>query len=186
MGDISPLQRKKLFNDVRAFYVKAAEEAVQKLPWFDNNDTVKSARFMNFFEGQGACLEVCGVPADGGHQISEDVWESAIVKETENEDRNLYRMDTLWGFLPGVKLCGGQLTFQKLSKVAQFVLVIAHSNAGDERVFSMVWKNKTGFRSSLSLTGIISSLLTVKMRHPESVQSCFKWAPKRSYLKQRV
>ena len=44
-----------------------------------------------------------------------------------------------------------ELKFHRLIQVAKVVLVIPHSNAAKERVFSMVRKNKTPFRSSLSL-----------------------------------
>ena len=50
---------------------------------------------------------------------------------------------------------------KKLFKVAKPILVLPHSNAGEERVFSMVRKNKTTFRSSLSMVGSLSSILTI-------------------------
>ena len=48
------------------------------------------------------------------------------------------------------------------------VLVTPHSNAEEERVFSMVRKNKTDFRSSLKSDGSLSSILTVKLNNKES------------------
>ena len=55
------------------------------------------------------------------------------------------------------------LRFPKLAKVARLVLVIPHSNADEERVFSMVTKNKTVFRSNLKLDGTLGSILKVKL-----------------------
>ena len=52
-------------------------------------------------------------------------------------------MDMVWGYL-------GQ-RFPLLSEIALAILVVPHSNAADEMVFSMVRKNKTGFRSRLDL-----------------------------------
>ena len=50
-----------------------------------------------------------------------------------------------------VLLCDGTLRFAHLCKVACLVLLIPHSNAEEERVFSMIRKNKTDFRNRLSL-----------------------------------
>lgn len=43
--------------------------------------------------------------------------------------------------------------FRYLVNVAELVLVLPHSNAGEERLFSMVRKNKTDSRSALKLDG---------------------------------
>ena len=54
------------------------------------------------------------------------------------------------------------LRFNLLFRVAETVLTIPHSNAGEERIFSYVTKNKTPSRSSLQLDGTLSSILTTK------------------------
>ena len=43
----------------------------------------------------------------------------------------------------------GALKFQRLATVALLVLTLPHSNAEEERVFSLVTKNKTKFRPSI-------------------------------------
>jgi len=43
------------------------------------------------------------------------------------------------------------LKFNMLSKIAKLVLCIAHSNAGEEREFSMTRKNKIPFSPNLAL-----------------------------------
>ena len=48
--------------------------------------------------------------------------------------------------------------------------MLPHSNADEERVFTMVRKNKTPFRSSLSMDGTLSSILTVKLADVDAVQ----------------
>ena len=71
--------------------------------------------------------------------------------------------DLLWGFLRGVKKTGTNLIeFDLLFKVAEAVMTIPHSNAGEERIFSLINKNKTPTRSSLKLDGTLSSLVAVK------------------------
>ena len=79
-------------------------------------------------------------------------------------------MDVIWGYLSTMKAADGEFLFKRLFKVAKLILVLPHSNAGKERVFSMVRKNKTPFRSSLSMDGTLSSILTVKLADVDAVQ----------------
>ena len=72
-------------------------------------------------------------------------------RDKDSDKDSHYRMDAIWHFLSTVKGGDGCLTFSTLSKVARLVLVIAHSNADEERVFSMVRKNKTPFCPNLQL-----------------------------------
>ena len=60
------------------------------------------------------------------------------------------------------------LSLEDLSKVAKTVLVLAHCNAGEERVFSLVRKNKIPFCPSLQVDGILALLLTIKMASKEA------------------
>ncbi|KAK6191363.1 hypothetical protein SNE40_003074 [Patella caerulea] len=206
-GDISPHQRKAFFKGVRAFYTKAASEAVQKFPWQDEHDLLKHARFINvvareaasfedvlFFQRRYSHLLPYTTPQEsaalqeeftdyqllGDTDIPASVWDKATVKEGRQEE--YIRMDVIWGFLGHMVHAGGRLRFAKLSAVAKLVLVIPHSNAGEERVFSMVRKNKTDFRNSLSVDGTLMSLLTVKLANPESTP-CHRWEPPKDLMK---
>ena len=65
-------------------------------------------------------------------------------------------MDIIWAYLSRRKSPDGcSLRFPNLAKIAQLILVLPHSNAGEERIFSMVRLNKT-YRSRLSLDGTLS------------------------------
>ena len=46
-----------------------------------------------------------------------------------------------------------------------------HSNAEEERVFSLVTKNKTKFRPNLKLDGTLSSILTIKLANTAPCQN---------------
>ena len=72
-----------------------------------------------------------------------------------------------------------KLKFQRLMQVAKVVLVIPHSNASEERVFSMVRKNKTLFHPSLALDGTLSSIITIKLGVEEP---CEKFEPDKELL----
>ena len=62
-----------------------------------------------------------------------------------------------------MKAPDGTLCFNRLCQIAKLVMVIPHSNAQEERLFSMIRKNKTSFRPSLDPKGTLWSILTVKL-----------------------
>lgn len=100
-----------------------------------------------------------------------DVWESAVIKEGDTQH---YRMDVLWTHLTTLKHPDGSTVFNKLPKVAMLVLTLPHSNAEEERIFSMVTKNKTKFRASLQMDGTLSSILTLKCA---DIEPCHQFDP---------
>ena len=59
-------------------------------------------------------------------------------------------MDVIWGYLSSLKLRNGTHKFGRINAVAKTVLILPHSNAGEERVVSLIRKNKTAFRQHLS------------------------------------
>lgn len=73
----------------------------------------------------------------------------------------------------------GRPRFAMLGNVAKLVLVLPHSNAEEEMLFSLVRKNKTAFRPNLKLDGTLSSILTVKLGNPTL---CHKYEPTKSVL----
>ena len=65
------------------------------------------------------------------------------------------------------------LRFPRLTNVGKVVLTIPHSNAEEERLFSMVRKNKTAFRPNLDPAGTLSSILSIKLAAKEPAH-CFE------------
>ena len=112
------------------------------------------------------------------------IWSDANVTKkgsSDGEDYVYYRMDTLWAYLSTVKDgATGLPTFSLLSKVEKLVLTLPHSNADEERVFSLIRQNKTDFWNSLALGGTLSSILTVKMSCQEP---CYKFEPTADVIK---
>ncbi|KAL5479703.1 hypothetical protein EMCRGX_G023263 [Ephydatia muelleri] len=72
--------------------------------------------------------------------IPSDVWNKAVTDEDEHT--TYHRMDIVWHHLSSLKAPDGNPRFNRLSKIAKVVLVIPHSNAQEERIFSMI--NTTG------------------------------------------
>ena len=60
------------------------------------------------------------------------IWDEAFVKDTSQPDH--YFMDMVWGYL--------RQRFSLLSEIALAILVVPYSNAANERVFSMIRKEK--------------------------------------------
>ena len=71
--------------------------------------------------------------------------------------------------------------FKVLPRIA-VILVLPHSNASLEWLFSIIRKNKTDMRSSLKLDGTLYSILCMKTNNPESITPCFKWRPDQDLL----
>ena len=96
-----------------------------------------------------------------------------MIEDGEGDDRKQYfRMDVIWAYLMSLKNNGGFLAFELLSKVAKVVLVIPHSNAGEEHVFSLIKQNKMPIHSSLGVNGTMSSMIQVKLANSTT---CIQW-----------
>ena len=102
--------------------------------------------------------------------------ESNVVEKLGDDGTEVtyHRIDMIWGSL--------QEKLPNLSKVALAVLTIPHSNAGEERVFSMIRKNKTDFRSNLDLRKSLSSIITIKMNKLANLLPCHRFKPSNSLL----
>ena len=93
---------------------------------------------------------------------SADTWTEAEVVDGKDENENKivhYRIDVLWHYIVKIIVPGTcNKRFKFFPRVASLVLVLPYSNAGLERLFSIVRRNKTDMRSSLKLDGTLSSL----------------------------
>ncbi len=205
-GDISAYEQKKFYRAARAFYVDASSQALKKLPFDDC--LLGNAKFTNF-EKRAECTfesveffcvryshllhlsprqmdrlqeEFTDYQLLDKHEIPETVWNEALVFEEETEDtrKEHHRMDTIWAYLSGMKSLDSSLRFKLLSKLARLVLVIPHSNAGEERVFSLIKQNKSPGRSNLDAKGTLSSMIQIKLANRDS---CTKWEPSKDVLK---
>ena len=115
-----------------------------------------------------------------GDDIGVAAWKHAKVTTI---DRNKqisvhYRVDVLWYLISQIKFVGTTINRLKyLPQIVSIVLVIPHRNAGQERLFSIVRKNKTDSRSSLKLYRTLAGILSMKKNYPEEITPCFHWKP---------
>ena len=95
------------------------------------------------------------------------------VMESCKNDRGELKLVSLWSFIGQMKDCAeNALPFPRLWKVVRLILTISHSNAEEERVFSIVRKNKTCFQPRLDPEETLASIVTVKLvMKSESVET---------------
>ena len=208
-GDISPRDEIKFYSSVRAFFVDAASQALKKLPFSDdvlNNARFLNFEkreeysfsavefFCNSYDNFLNCTpssmsklqeEFIEYQLLEQSDIPDWVWREALVNVTETDDGDeqsvqRYRMDMVWGYISTMRNAADHsLQFEQLSKIAKLVLTIPHSNAGEERVFSLIKQNKTSTRSSLNNNGTLQSIIQLKLANNDT---CIKWKPTKPLL----
>ena len=145
-----------------------------------------SVSFMDTIKQDNLYEEFVDFRTLSDNDIGQTAWTEAKVIDGEDEDGNTllhYRVDVLSYHIAQLKVPETSLRrFKYLPLLAEIVLVIPHSNAGQERLFSVVRKNKTDSRSSLKLDGSLSSILAMKCHNPEAVTPCYKWRPDEDLL----
>ena len=197
-GEISALDKQKFFAGVLAFYSEAFSYGVEKLPI--NDSVLKHSIFADISKRESVSIddvlsfiekfhlnfnpetiillseEFLDYRQLNDHDISDSVRQNAC---TMDDDRNKhYRVDILWGYISQMKGCIGKHRLDILFKVIKLVLVLPHSNASEERVFSIVRKNKTTFPASMEFNNL-GSILTVKLANPNAT----KFKPDKALLK---
>lgn len=199
-GDISESSYKLFFKAARAFLVKATEYLLKWCPlqdellhhatWIDfTNRLNKHFSSVEYFVHKYPTMFEDDLNMDClneqflTYQLlkKEDIPRHLLVDPDPNlaEADTHYHVDALWGYLRGVRKPGcNELEFNLLFKVAEVVLTIPHSNAGEERIFSFINKNKTPSRSSLDIKGTLSSLTVVKTH----IENPLVWKPTEELL----
>lgn len=183
-GDIAPAQKSKFLEAALEFYTETAKYVVKTFPYndlllghakfvdFEQRLDVSFANVLYFVERFPRLLHFSDREMDilteqfKEYQLLPNLPDyvekeaSVCDQMADGTQQRFLRMDVVWSMYIKDKL-------PLLFKVAQVLLIIPHSNAEEERVFSMVRKNKTDFRASLSTDGSLSSILKVKLNNKE-------------------
>ena len=79
---------------------------------------------------------------------------------------------------------GNNSRFHLLFQVTKLILITSHSNAGIEKVYSLVNKNKRQGteRNGFDIEGSLSNILVVKFHRSESKFACYNYQPDNSLL----
>ena len=157
-GDIGSNVANKFYDGVRSFYEAATK---YKIPLRDdllvharfvNFNNRENARFSDvefFLDHYKSALQLTELQRNyifdefveyqllDEKDIPQTVWDSArdyLEPEDELEEKQTFvRMDVIWAFLGVLKTHGCcKLRFPNLSKIAHLVLVLPHSNTGEE------------------------------------------------------
>lgn len=198
----------RFYGGVRSFYEKALQYARDNLPL--NDPVLINSRFLNFAQRESAefaqleyfidrfstLLPDKGDPVKM-EKLKEELISYQLLEQTDLPttvrekatvyqdsvcgEPTLYSLDIIWGYLSGRATMDGNHQFPLLSQVARLVLTIPHSNAAEERVFSMVRKNKTPFRPNLDPEETLGSIITTKMALPKDIPS-YKFEPPRELI----
>ena len=135
----------------------------QKFTITRNNNLVDPEKFDELEE------EFITYQAIADKEIPGYVWEEALVRS--DNYKSYHRMDVIWAHPRAI--------LPNLTDLALTVLTVPHSNAAEERVFSIIRKNKTEFRCRLDVT-LLNAIMVVKLSNPESLLPCYRWKPTKS------
>uniref|UniRef100_H3AXW4 HAT C-terminal dimerisation domain-containing protein n=1 Tax=Latimeria chalumnae TaxID=7897 RepID=H3AXW4_LATCH len=175
------------YNGARAFLNASAMYLQQKLPF--NDRVLQNSQFVDISRGQATFGQVEYFCA----RFSETLQLSASAMDclfdqcqdfqSYVKDKYLYQsvdVVTFWSNLMDVTDCNGHKRFDKLCKVAFLVLVLPHSNSGEEQVFSIIKENKT-MRSAMQ-NNMLSSLLSCKINSLDDTK-WFQYVPSKEIKK---
>ena len=115
-----------------------------------------------------AMYEFCDYQTLTYDEIGQKAWSEAKVVDglIVGEEIFHYRMDVLWWYISDMVVPrSNKKRFCHLLKVAELVLILPLSNAGEERLFSTIRKN-------MKLDGTLSNLLSMKLQYPETTTPC--------------
>lgn len=77
-----------------------------------------------------------------------------------------FQLDSVWACLARAKHTDGQDLFSLLGKVARLVITIPHSDAGEERLFSIIQKNRSESRQWLNAeTTLEFNIITINTNY---------------------
>ena len=204
-GDISIVDVDKFYNACLQFHKAAFLYAINNFPL--DNDVLKHSRFLNILQQQCSFESVLFLVERFQHYISftkteivemeeeflclqslqlddfaSQAKEEATIRVDKDGDSVTYRIDVLWYHLLLMKIPGSNRSkFHNLSKLVKVILVIIHSNAEEESLFSRVRKNLTAQRASLSLDGTLSSIISFQLNRKRG-ETCYQYQPSESVI----
>lgn len=156
------------YEDVRNYYITACNYMLDAFPFGD--EVLVNAEFLDISKKTSGCISQVRYFSERYKLLNnkeanelEKEYQYFQIEKFSDEIVMEGNIALQWHLISKLRHAAtGQLKYEHLYKVARIVLVIYHSNTDCERLFSMVNKNKTEFRSSLS-TKTLGNLMTRKM-----------------------
>ena len=177
----STLPVKMFYDNVRDYYATACDYMLHKFPYGDelllnasvadvNERQSKSFKSVRYFVKRYPFL----LPPLSNLDHLEEEFLKYQVGILPDNILNADRVDVQWHLISQLKdSITGRNKFPLLCQVMKGILVLYHSNADCERLFSVVNKNKTEFRSRLS-NPVLSALLVCKTFMASAGTKCFE------------
>ena len=150
--EVQPSKVKKFYNGVRVFYVKCLTYIVDKFAW--NDPLLKHVQFVDFEKRKICTFESVQyfltrfsqlLPSEHTDEVYDEfrLYQSLPEIPPELDKSKIYeedciRADILWNELQKAKDVNGKEKFGLVAKVAKLVLILPHSNADEEQIFSIV------------------------------------------------
>ena len=164
----------EFYKHVKTYFITCVEYLQKKLPLTDevlvrariaevSKKAESNAKDLQFFLHKYPALIPIGCTE---YQVMEEFAIFQCDDELKVEDNE--RIDEVWAKVGEMKDVSGDRPYLNLLKVMRGILVIPHSSAHCERVFSTVRKNRTDQRASLG-DKTLESLLVLKS-NPASAQ----------------
>lgn len=178
-GQMNSMDRTEFFETIRRYYATASTYIANKFPLDDpllqkasvadigQRQTAKFKDVLYFVEWFPCLLPESTIDELEMQFLHYQVDSlPATVLEAE-------RLDVAWHLLGQLKECRSDMPkYHHLAKVMLGILVIPHSNADSERIFSSVRKNQTEFRPNLGVP-VLESLLVTKTDRQARQTPCF-------------
>nr|XP_042906329.1 uncharacterized protein LOC122270944 [Parasteatoda tepidariorum] len=173
---LSDKEKKSFYAHIRKYFVKVCDYMRQKFPF--NDEVVINAEFANMENFDKASFSSVKFFIDRFPGLLKSLGDCSTVDELQSQFNSLQledflgsleseqRIDSKWD-----KLCAMfKNKYDLLSKFMLSILAIPHINSECERIFSLVTKAHTQFRSSMTAKNL-ENLMTVKPKYSEP---CFK------------
>lgn len=169
----------KFYKDVRKFYLTSIEYIKKNLPLDD--ELVKNAAVADVsLRKKMSYSSVEFISEKFPHVLSEEEKAKLDIEfsmyQFENfDDCDLKNdsADVMWYKISQMSDINGAKKFIALPKLILSLLLVPHSNANSERVFSLVRKNQTDFRPTLG-TETLTSLLVEKQKNFNMKTKCYE------------
>lgn len=179
LKNISADEIEQFYKDVRQFYINSVEYVKQKLPVSD--PFVQHAAIADVsLRKKMTYSSVEFIAAKFPHVLSDNEKTKLDIEFSLYQFENFEEFDlvndsadTVWHEISHITDANGAKKYIALPKLILALLLVPHSNATSERVFSLVRKNQTDFRPTLG-TETLTSLLIEKQKHFNSSTKCYE------------
>lgn len=163
------IDKAQFYDNVRKFYCRAVEYMLQKFPYTDpvlvHAEVAQvgkraEAKFtsIQFFADRFTCL---GLNSSEKLNCIQQEFIQYQIDDLTDEILTSCKADRQWFLIGQLKDTSMNIKYELLPKLMIAILVMFHSNADCERIFSFVTKTKTAHRSSMSIE-TLSDLLVQK------------------------